>query len=80
MKDGAKLEAFLNDFNYIAEEKWDGSHYLSILGRFFSRQISDVVGIPMEKTDRVPHLSEHLSIFPGLILDGELYIPGKLPC
>lgn len=77
VKDGSKLEAFLSDPNYIAEEKWDGSRYSSIFGRFFSRRISDVDGIPVEKTDRIPHLAEHLSIFPGIILDGELYIPGK---
>lgn len=77
VKDSEKLEALLNDPNYVAEVKWDGSRYLSIIGRFFSRRISDVDGIPVEKSDRVPHLSDHLSLFPGLILDGELYIPGK---
>lgn len=77
VKDDAKLESFMSDPNYVAEVKWDGSRYLSIIGRFFSRRISDVDGIPVEKSDRVPHLSEHLSTFPGLILDGELYVPGK---
>lgn len=75
-KKDAKLDALFDDPNYISEEKYDGVRELAIGGRFFSRKISDIDGLPVEKTDRVPNLHELLKPFPNLILDGELYYPG----
>lgn len=82
----AKLEALMKDDNYAAELKFDGSRYLAIGtpdgGRFFSRKKSEnkkspeTLGLPVEKTANVPHLSE---AFKGMtfILDGEVFYPGK---
>jgi ATP-dependent DNA ligase len=76
VKDEEKMEALWDDPNYVAEEKYDGSRYLSIGGRFFSRRLSVKDGFPVEKTDNVPHLSAILKRFPNLILDGEVYYEG----
>jgi len=76
VKDEAKMENLWNSTEYIAEEKLDGARYLSIGGRFFSRRISDVTGIPVEKTAQVPHLASVLEKYPNLILDGEVYYEG----
>lgn len=72
--DERRMEEIWKGPDYVAEEKYDGSRYLAIGGRFFSRRIG-VGGYPVEKTDRVPHLAA-LAEFPNLILDGELYVPG----
>lgn len=77
-----KLDALMKDDNYVAEIKFDGSRYLSIEGRFFSRKKSENkkdpenLGMPVEKTANVPHLSKLLSVT-GLILDGEVFYPGQ---
>lgn len=76
VKDEKKMEDLWYDCNYVAEEKYDGSRYLSVGGRFFSRRISVKDGFPVEKTDNVPHLTEILKHFPNLILDGEVYYEG----
>jgi ATP-dependent DNA ligase len=76
VKDEKKMEALWDNPEYIAEEKLDGSRYLSVGGRFFSRRISDVTGFPVEKTAQVPHLAAVLQKYPNLILDGEVYYPG----
>jgi ATP-dependent DNA ligase len=76
VKDEKKMEALWDDPNYVAEEKYDGSRYLSVGGRFFSRRISDVTGLPVEKTAQVPHLAAVLQEYPLLILDGEVYYEG----
>lgn len=76
VKDAKKMEALWDNPEYIAEEKLDGARYLSIGGRFFSRRISDVTGIPVEKTAQVPHLASVLEKYPNLILDGEVYYEG----
>lgn len=74
-----KLQQIMLDPNYIAEEKIDGCHYMTIDNRFFSTHISVKTGAPVEKTDRVLHLAEALQKLnmPKLILDGEISIPGK---
>ncbi|MCY8087235.1 hypothetical protein OZL46_14080 [Bacillus sonorensis] len=54
---------------YAADEKYDGSHYISVGGRFFSRRESIKDGLPVEKTGNVPHLNEILKKYPLLILD-----------
>ncbi len=76
VKDEAKMEALWDDPAYIAEEKYDGSRYVSVGSRMFSRRVSDVTGFPVEKTENVPHIVDILSKYPNLILDGEVYYPG----
>jgi len=71
-------EIMKDNSDYIAEEKIDGNHYLSIQGRFFSTHIGDT-GIPIEKTAQLIHLNEALNNIPNLgytILDGEIFYPG----
>ena len=65
---GKKAEQLLNDDNYIAEVKYDGSRYICDHGKFISR-------LGKNKTANVPHLHE---IFKNhdVILDGEIYYPG----
>lgn len=77
VKDPAKLEELFKSDDYIAEEKFDGSRYLDVGGRFFSRKVSVKDGFPVEKTDNVPHLVDVLKAYPLLILDGEVYIRGS---
>jgi ATP-dependent DNA ligase len=74
---GKKKEQLLDDDEYVSEIKFDGARYLSIGGRFFSRVASVKDGMPSERTENVPHLTKILSQVPGLILDGEVYYPGK---
>ena len=73
-----QMEKVWNSSEYWAEEKYDGSRYLCMGGRFFSRRESKEDKLPVEKTDRVPHLEEigryHL---PDHIVDGEIYYEGK---
>lgn len=76
VKDAGKMEEIWESSDYIAEEKIDGSRYMNIGGRFFSRRKSVKDGIPVEKTDNVPHLVEIFEKYPNLILDGEVYIEG----
>ncbi|MCZ4246963.1 hypothetical protein O2313_05375 [Bacillus amyloliquefaciens] len=76
VKDQRKMDELWENDNYVAEEKYDGSRYLSIGGRFFSRHVSVVTKLPVEKTANVPHLNKVLSDYPLLILDGEVYIEG----
>ncbi|OLP64374.1 hypothetical protein BACPU_25990 [Bacillus pumilus] len=77
VKDPNKLEKLMQDPSYIAEEKMDGIRQLSIGGRFFGRNLAKADGLPVEKTANIPHLHEILKQYPNLILDGELYFPGK---
>jgi len=63
--------------NYWAEEKVDGARYLMFIGetgnRFTSRQKSRKTGLPVEKTENVPHLANaSLPCLAGTILDGEM--------
>jgi ATP-dependent DNA ligase len=71
------LEKAFESELYVAEEKIDGCRYFAIGGRIFSPRISDVDGIPVEKTQQLPHISGALRKFgSNLILDGEVYYPG----
>ena len=75
---GKKADALLDNPNYIAEHKFDGSRYWSIDGRLFSRRLSVKDGKPLEKTDNVPHISNELhKLPPGTLLDGEIYYPNS---
>lgn len=76
VKDPSKMEEIWESEEYIAEPKLDGSRYISIGGRFFSRRLSVKDGMPVEKTENVPHLNFALSSYPNLILDGEIYLYG----
>lgn len=78
-KDGSrKADILLDDPNYVAEKKLDGSRYWSLDGRLFSRRLSVKDALPLEKTKNVPHLSEELKkLPPGTMLDGEVYYPGE---
>ena len=74
---GGKSSDKWDDPNWWAEEKIDGSRYLMFIGetgnRFTSRQKSRGTGLPVEKTENIPHLSE--TAYPelaGTILDGEI--------
>lgn len=77
VKNKAKMEALWDNPSYIAEEKLDGSRYLAIGGRFFSRRTSVKDGFPVEKTENIPHLHTILKHFPKAIVDGEVFIPGQ---
>lgn len=74
-----RMRQMMQSPQYIAEEKIDGCHYLSIQGRFFSTHISTRTGYPTEKTAQLAHLSEVLQTInmPNIILDGEVNYPGK---
>lgn len=77
-----KLLKIIKDDNYVAELKDDGSRYLSIAGRFFSRKKSEnkknpeTLGLPVEKTANVPHLSVPLSQAGDFMFDGEIHYVG----
>jgi ATP-dependent DNA ligase len=76
VKEEHKMEDVWESDDYIAEEKYDGTRYLCVGGRFFSRKVSVKTNFPVEKTANVPHLQELFSQYPLLILDGEIYIQG----
>jgi hypothetical protein len=76
IKDEVKMDALWEDDDYIAEVKYDGSRYVSVGGRMFSRRVSDVTHFPVEKTGNVPHIVDILNKYPLLILDGETYYEG----
>lgn len=70
-------EMLADNSDWIAQEKVDGSRYTMFIGndcnRFSSRQKSKITGIPVEKTENVPHLAK--LVMPELadtILDGEI--------
>ena len=73
-----KKEQLMKSGFYVAEEKIDGARYLGVDGRLFSRQTSGKTGMPVEKTDNVPHIVQELSAIPaGTVLDGEIHYPGQ---
>lgn len=74
-----RLRQAMSSEYYIAEEKIDGCHYLSVGGRFFSTRLSVKDGLPVEKTYHVPHLWDILSQgkVHKVVLDGELCYPGQ---
>lgn len=72
-----KLELLWEDKNWVAERKYDGSRYLirkeNDTITVVSRQKSKSTGLPVDKTENVPHLVEIFSKLPnGTILDGEI--------
>lgn len=75
---GDNIEDLLKDGNHwVAEEKYDGSRYLMYItpdgNRFFSRKQSVTTGLPVEKTNNVPHLRDLKFELNGLtVLDGEI--------
>lgn len=77
VKEVDKMDEVWDSPDYIAEEKFDGTRYLSIGGRFFSRKVSVKTNYPVEKTENVPHLVQVFERYPLLILDGEIYIEGS---
>lgn len=77
VKHQAKLKQCLVSKDYCWEEKLDGINGMYIGGRSFTNVISKVTGLPTEKTEHTPIISEALSKWPLLILNGEYYIPGK---
>jgi ATP-dependent DNA ligase len=67
-----RIEEILHSADYMAEEKIDGCHYMTIGARFFSTEA-------IEKTNNYPHLRDffiHMNM-PNLILDGEINYPGR---
>lgn len=75
--DKKRQELAWDNPNYICERKYDGSRYLARVEngevRFVSRQQSKKTGLPVDKTENVPHLVEMLGDFPnGTVLDGEI--------
>lgn len=71
-KEVARLESLLDDENYVAEEKIDGARVKALANRFYTKENND-------QTAKLPHLSHILEQigFVNIILDGELYYPGK---
>jgi len=72
-----KLDTLWDNHNWVCERKYDGSRYLCRIEndevRFVSRQKSRQTGLPVDKTENVPHLVEIFSDFPnGTIFDGEI--------
>lgn len=70
------------DPDWVAEEKFDGSRYLMHVtatgNRFTSRHRSASDGMPVEKTDNVPHLRDQgFSFLDGTVLDGEIIAPNS---
>lgn len=67
-----KIEEILKSNDYMAEEKIDGCHYLTIGFRLFSTE-------GVEKTNNYPHIRDffHQLQMPNIILDGEINYPGK---
>lgn len=70
-------EMLEDDGDWLAQEKIDGSRYMMFMfsncNRFTSRQKSRKTGIPVEKTENVPHLkSLVMEELAGTVLDGEI--------
>lgn len=69
---------------YVVEEKFDGYSYLNDASRFLSKRLSQAKGnegMPVDKTDHVPHLAEILrkaALFMDMDLHGEIYVPGGI--
>lgn len=68
----AKLEECLQSGEYALEEKYDGCRYKMLGSYFFSKD-------NVEKTNNYPHLHKFFTELgmPNLVLDGEIYYPGK---
>lgn len=81
---GSDYGVNVSPMSYAVEEKYDGYSYLNVEGKFFSKSLSSAVGskgMPVEKTDRIPHLAKVLSrVYEecGADLHGELYKIGGI--
>lgn len=67
--------------NFIAEEKMDGTRFLMWIDKqghaqFTTRHESAKTGLPVNRTESVPHLQPHRSRIGSTVLDGEVLIPG----
>lgn len=79
---GITLEDLATSDNYYATEKIDGSWYCfnktPNYAYLFGRTISRKNGLPVEKSDNVPHIKEALSVLPpNTIIIGEIYTGDK---
>lgn len=64
--------------DYVLEEKIDGIHGMCIGGRMFSSKLSKKTNLPTEKTTLLCHICDPLRKYSTkMILDGEIYYPGK---
>ena len=74
----------VSPYSYAVEEKYDGYSYLNSGGRFYSKRLSQAsgsVGMPVDKTDHIPHLANILKqVYDecGADLHGELYKLGGI--
>ncbi len=81
---GSDYGVNVSPMSYAVEEKYDGYSYLNVEGKFFSKSLSSAAGskgMPVEKTDRIPHLAKVLSrVYEecGADLHGELYKIGGI--
>lgn len=80
----AASEIDVSPYSYAVEEKYDGYSYLNVEGRFFSKSLSNAAGSkgqPIEKTDRIPHISNIFKMvyeLCGADFHGELYKLGGI--
>ena len=79
---GITLEDLATSNDYYATEKIDGSWYCfnktPNYAYLFGRTISRKNGLPVEKSDNVPHIKEALSVLPpNTIIIGEIYTGDK---
>ena len=79
---GITLEDLATSDDYYATEKIDGAWYCfnktPNYAYLFGRTISRKNGLPVEKSDNVPHIKEALSILPpNTIIIGEIYTGDK---
>lgn len=79
---GITLEDLATSDDYYATEKIDGSWYCfnktPNYAYLFGRTISRKNGLPVEKSDNVPHIKEALSVLPpNTIIIGEIYTGDK---
>ena len=79
---GITLEDLATSDDYYATEKIDGSWYCfnktPNYAYLFGRTISRKNGLPVEKSDNVPHIKEALSVLPpNTIVIGEIYTGDK---
>lgn len=79
---GITLEDLATSDDYYATEKIDGAWYCfnktPNYAYLFGRTISKKNGLPVEKSDNVPHIKEALSVLPpNTIIIGEIYTGDK---
>jgi len=72
-----EIKVRMNNPNWIAEEKFDGSRYMLHLenegNRLFSRNISTVTNMPIDRAGNVPHITGKIyKELNGTVLDGEI--------